>query len=85
MVLLAPTLSALQKVLRYPLIYVISPLKLIRPKGPTSYFSSDVLLDGVTQCYVNEFQYLGHIDSVDYTDDTDIAKQVTRQNTVVAT
>jgi hypothetical protein len=92
MVLLAPTLSALQKLLDIcnnfarPHEIVYNTLKtvcmLIRPKGPKCYFATDVKLGGVALSYVDDFQYLGHIVSADCTDDKDVAKQTRRQNAV---
>jgi hypothetical protein len=92
MVLLAPSLSALQELLdicgnfAQPNDIVYNTTKtvcmLIRPKGPKYCLAIEIKLNGVTLSYVDEFQYLGHIITADCTDNKDIAKQTRRQNAV---
>ena len=92
MVLLAPTLSALQKLLDicsnfsepHDIVYNTTKTvcMLVRPNGPNYYLSTEIKLSGVALEYVDEFQYLGHIITAGCNDDKDVAKQTRRQNAV---
>ena len=92
MVLLAPTVTALQTLLEVCRAYagphdiVYNTTKtvymLVRPKQPQGQFSTRVRLGNGELSSVDEFRYLGHIMTVDCTDDKDIKKQFRRQNAV---
>ena len=92
MVLLAPTLSALQKLLDicgnfsepHDIVYNTTKTvcMLVRPNCPNYSLSTETKLSGVALEYVDEFQYLGHIITAGCNDDKDVAKQTRRQNAV---
>ena len=92
MVLLAPTLSALQKLLDvcssfakpHDIVYNTTKTvcMLVRPRGLNYYLATEIKLGGTALDYVEEFQYLGHIITADCNDDKDVAKQTRRQNAV---
>ena len=92
MVLLAPTLSAMQRLLDicnsfagpHDIVYNTTKTvcMLVKPKGCKYNIATEVALDGVTLNYVDEFRYLGHIVTADCTDNKDIDKQTRRQNAV---
>ena len=92
MVLLAPTVTALQTLLEVCCAYagphdiVYNTTKtvcmLVRPKQSQGQFSTRVRLGNEDLSFVEEFRYLGHIMTVDCRDDKDIKKQFRRQNAV---
>ena len=92
MVLLAPTVTALQTLLEVCRAYggphdiVYNTTKtvcmLVRPKQSQGQFSTRVRLGNEEFSFVEEFHYLGHIMTADCRDDKDIKKQFRRQNAV---
>ena len=92
MVLLAPTVTALQTLLEVcgayagPHAIVYNTTKtvcmLVQPKQSQGQFSTRVRLGNEELSFVEEFRYLGHIMSADCRDDKDIKKQFRRQNAV---
>ena len=92
MVLLAPTVTALQKLVSvcdrfaepHDVLYNTDKTvcMLVRPKSSRCKYATEVNLNNVGLQYVNEFRYLGHIVTDDFRDDKDIAKQFRRQNAV---
>ena len=92
MVLLAPTVTALQTLLEVCRAYagprdiVYNTMKtvcmLVRPKQSQGQFSPRVRLRNEELSFVEEFRYLGHIMTADCRDDKDIKKQFRRQNAV---
>ena len=91
MVLLAPTVTALQKLLGvchsyagpHDIVYNTTKTvcMLVHPKHSQGRYSR-VRLGNEELSYVDEFRYLGHIITADCRDDKDIAKQFRRQNAV---
>ena len=91
-VLLAPTVTALQTLLEVCRVYagahdiVFNTTKtvcmLTRPKQSQRRFSTRVRLGNEELSFVEEFRYLGDIMTADCTDDKDIKKQFRRQNAV---
>ena len=92
MVLLAPTVTALQTLLEVCRAYagphdiVYNTAKtvcmLVRQKHSHGRFSTRVRLGNEELSFVEEFCSLGHIMTADYGDDKDIKKQFRRQNAV---
>ena len=92
MVLLAPTVTSLQNLVnicsRFAETHDIqynttkSVCMIVKPPRSQWQYSTQVVLDGVSLQYVDEFSYLGHIISSDGRDDKDILKQFRRQNAV---
>ena len=92
MVLLAPTVTALQTLLEvccayagpHDIVYNTSKTvcMLVRPKQSQGQFSRRVRLGNEDLSFVEEFRYLGHIMTADCRDDKDIKKQFRRQNAV---
>ena len=92
MVLLAPTVTALQILLEVCRAYagphdiVCNTTKtvcmLVRPKESQGRFSTRVRLGNEEHSFVKEFRYLGHIMTADCRDDKDIKKQLRSQNAV---
>ena len=92
MVLLAPTVTALQTLLEVFLAYAgphdiaynttKTLCMLIRPKQSQGLFSTRVRHGNEELSFVEEFRYLGHIVTADCGDDKDIKKQFRRQNAV---
>ena len=92
MVLLAPTVTALQILLEACRAYagphdvVYNTTKtvcmLVRPKQSHGQFPTRVRLGNEELSFVVEFCYLGHIMTADCRDDKDIKKQFRRQNAV---
>ena len=92
MLLLAPTVTALQTLLELCHTYtgphdiVYNTMKtvcmLIRPKQSQGQFSTRVRLGNEELSFVEEFRYLGHIMTAVSRDDKDIKKQFRRQNAV---
>ena len=92
MVLLAPTVTALQTLLEVCRAYagphdiVYNTTKtlcmLVQPKQSQGQFSTRVRLGNEKLSFVEEFRYLGHIMTADCRDDKDIKKQFRRQNAV---
>ena len=91
MVLLAPTVTPLQKLLEvyhayagpHDIVYNTTKTVciLVRPKQSQGRYSR-VRLGNEELSYVDEFRYLRHIITADCRDDKDIAKQFRRQNAV---
>ena len=92
MVLLAPTVTALQTLLEVcrayagPLDIVYNTTKtvcmLVRPKQSQGRYSTRVTLGNEELSFVQEFRYLGHVMTADCRDDKDIKKQFRMQNAV---
>ena len=92
MVLLAPTVTALQTLLEvcrayagpHDIVYNTTKtvFMLVRTKQSQGQFSTRVRLGNEELGFVEEFRYLGHIMTVDCRDDKDIKKQFRRQNAV---
>ena len=92
MVLLAPTVTALQTLLEvccpyagpHDIVYNTTKAvcMLVRPKQSQGQFSTRVRLENEELSFVEEFRYLGHIMTADCRDDKDIKKQFRRQNAV---
>ena len=92
MVLLAPTVTALQTLFEVCLAYagphaiVYNTTKtlciLVRPKQSQGLFSTRVRLGNEELSFVEEFRYLGQFITADCRDDNDIKKQFRRQNAV---
>ena len=92
MVLLAPTVTALQTILEVCRLYAghhdivynttKTVCKLVSPKETQRRFSTRVSLGNEELSFVEEFRYLGQIMTVDCRDDKDIKKQFRRQNAV---
>ena len=92
MVLLAPTVTALQTLLEVCRAYagphgiVYNRAKtvcmLVRSKQSHGRFSTRLRLGNDELCFVEQFRYLGHIMTADCRDDKDIKKQFRRQNAV---
>ena len=92
MVILAPTLSSMQKLLNIcheyaePHDIIYNTLKtvcmLVRPRRSTCDYPTKVVLGGDELSYVDSFKYLGHIISSDCRDDLDVSNQFQRQNAV---
>ena len=92
MVLLAPTVTALQTLLEVCRAYagphdiVYNTTKtvcmLVRPKQSQGQFSTRVTLGNEELSFVEEFRYLGHIMTADCREDKDIKTQFRRQNAV---
>ena len=92
MVLLAPTVTALQLLLEvcrayagpHDIVYNTTNTEcmLVRPKQSQGQFSTRVILGNEELSFVEEFHYLGHIMTADCRDDKDIKKQFRRQNAV---
>ena len=92
MVLLAPTVTALQTFLEVYRAYagphdiVYNTTKtvciLVRKKQSQGQFSTRVRIGNEELSFVEEFRYLGHIMTADCRDDKDIKKQFRRQNAV---
>lgn len=92
MVLVAPTLSALQKLVDTCNIYAAphdiiynttkTVCMLVRPRQARYDITTEITLNGVRLAYVDEFRYLGHIICSNGRDDKDIHKQFRRQNAV---
>ena len=92
MVLLAPTVTAIQTLLEVCRAYagphdiVYNTTKtvcmLVRPKQSQGQFSTRVRLGNEELSFVKVFRYLGHIMTADCRDDKDIKKQFRRQNAV---
>ena len=88
MVLLAPTVTALQTLVEVCRAYagphdiVYNTIKtvciLVRPKQSQGRFSTRVRLGNEELSFVDKFRYLGHIMTADYRDDKDIEKQFRR-------
>ena len=88
MVLLAPTVTALQTLLQvcrsyagpHDIVYnttkTVCPL--VRPKQSQGRFSTRVRLGNEELSFVEEFRYLGHIMTADCRDHKDIKKQFRR-------
>ena len=91
-VLLAPTVTALQTLLEVCRAYaephdiVYNTTKtvsmLVRPKQSQGRYSTRVSLGNEKLSFVQEFCYLGHVMTADCRDDKDIKKQYMRQNAV---
>ena len=89
-VLLAPTVTALQTLLEVCRVFagphdiVYNTTKtvcmLVRPKQSQGQFSTRVRLGNEQLSFDEEFRYLGHIMTADCRDDKDIKKQFRRQN-----
>ena len=85
MVLLAPTITALQTLLDVCRAYagphdiVYNTMKtvcmLVRPKQSQGQFSTRVRLGNEELSFVEEFRYLGHIMNADCSDNKDIKKR----------
>ena len=92
MVLLAPTVTALQTLSELWRAYagthdiVYNTMKtvcmLVQPKQSQGRFSTRVSLGNEELSFVEEFRYLGHILTADCRDDKNIKKQFWRQNAV---
>ena len=92
MVLLAPTITALQTLLEacrtyagpHDIVYYTTKTvyMLVRPKQSQGQFSTRVRLGNEELSFVVEFRYLGNIMTADCRDDKDIKKQFRRQNAV---
>ena len=92
MVLLAPTVTALQTQLEVCRVYAASHdivynttktvCMLVRPKQSQGRYSTRVRLGNEELSFVQEFRYLGHVMTADCRDDKDIKKQFQRQNAV---
>ena len=92
MVLLAPTVTALQTLLEvcrafagpHDIVYntTKSVCILVRPKQSQGRYSTRVKLGNEELIFVQEFRHLGHVMTADCRDDTDIKKQFMRQNAV---
>ena len=92
MVLLAPTVTALQALLEVCRAYagphdiVYNTMKtvcmLVRLKQSQGRYSTVVRFGNEELSFVDEFRYLGHIMTSDCRDDKDIKKQFRRQNAV---
>ena len=92
MMLLAPTVTALQTLLDICRAYagprdiVYNKTKtvcmLVRPKQSQGRFSTRVRLGNEELSFVEAFRYIGHIMTADCRDDNDIKKQFRRQNAV---
>ena len=92
MVLLAPTLTALQTLFEVCCAYarphdiVYNTTKtvcmLVLPKQSQSRYSTRVRLGNEELTFVEEFRYLGHVMTAESRDDEDIKKQFRRQNAV---
>ena len=92
MVLLVPTVTALQTLLEVCRAYagphdiVYNTTKtvcmLVRRKQLQGRYSTRVRLGNEELSCVEEFRYLGHVMTADYRDDKDIKKQFRRQNAV---
>ena len=92
MVLLAPTVTALQTLLEVCRAYaaphdiVYNTTKtvcmLVRPKQSQGRYSTRVTLGNKELSFVQEFRYLEHVMTADCRDDKDIKKQFMRQNAV---
>ena len=93
MVLLAPTVTALQTMLEVCRAYfaphdiVYNTTKtvcmLVRPNQSQGRYSTRVRLRNEELSFVQEFRYLGHVMTADCRDDKDIKKQFMRQNTLL--
>ena len=92
MVLLAPTVTALQTLLGVCRAYAgphdsaynttKTVCMLVRPKQSQGRYSKSVRLGNEELGFVEEFRYLGHVMTADCRDDKDIKKQFRRQNAV---
>ena len=92
MVLLPPTVTALQTLLEVCHAYALphdivynttkTVCILVRPKQSQGQFSTKVRLGNEELSIVEEFRYLGHIMTADCRDDKDIKKQFRRENAV---
>ena len=92
MVLLAPTVTALQTLLEVCRTYVAphdivynttkTICMLVRPKQSQGRYWTRVRLGNDEVSFVREFRYLGHVMTAACRDDKDIKKQFMRQNTV---
>ena len=92
MVLLAPTVTALQTLLEVCRAYATphdivqntteTVCMLVRPKQSQGRYSKRVRLGNEELSFVQEFRYLGHVMTADCRDDKDIKKQFIRQNAV---
>ena len=93
MVLLAPTVTALQTLLEvcrasragpHDIVYNTTKTvcMLVRPKQSHGRYSTRDRLGNEELSFVEEFHYLGHIMTADCRDDKDIKKQFRRQNSV---
>ena len=92
MVLLAPTVTALQIILEvrrayagpHDIVYTTTKTvcMLVRPQQSKGWFSTRFMLGNEELSFVEEFRYLGHIMTTDCRDDKDIKKQFRRQYAV---
>ena len=92
MVLLAPTVTALQTLLDvcrayagpHDIVYnrTKAVYMLFRPKQSQCRYSTRVRHGNEELSFVQEFRYLGHVITADCRDDKDIKKQFMRQNAV---
>ena len=92
MVLLAPTITALQTHLEVcrahaePHDIVYNTLKtlcmLVRPKQSQGRYSTRVRFGDEELSFVDDFRYLGHVMTADCRDDKDVLKQFRIQNAV---
>ena len=92
MVLLAPTVAALQTLLEVCRPYAVphdivysttnTVRMLVRRKQSQGQWSTRVRLGDEELSFVDEFRYLGRTMSVDFQDDKDIEKKFKRQNAV---
>ena len=93
MVLLAPTVTALQTLLEVCRAYAAAPhdsvyntaktvRMLARPKQAYGRYSTRVRLGNEVLRFVEEFRYLGHVMTSDCREDKDIKKQFRRENAV---
>ena len=88
MMLLAPTITAVQTLFTYAAPHDIAynttktVCMLVRPKQSKGRYSKTVRLRNEELGFVQEFRYLGHVMTADCRDDKDIKKQSMRQNTV---
>ena len=91
MVLLAPTVTALQQTLfqvcrtyagPHDIVYNTTKIvcMLIRPKQSQGWYSTRVRLGNGELCFVEEFCYLEHVMTADCRDNKDIIKRFMRQN-----
>ena len=90
--LLAPTVTALQKLLEvchtyagpHDIVYNTTKTvcMLVRPKHSQGRRYARVRLGNEELSYVNEFRYLGHIITADCRAEKDVEKQFRRQNAV---
>ena len=90
LVLLAPTVTALQTLLElcrayagpHDIVYNTTKPVLFRPKQSQGRDSTRVRLGNEELSFVEEFRYIGHVMTADCRDDKDIKNQFRRQNSV---